>query len=111
MCEQCGVHPKLFHGYSIAGTKTYKRLCSYCHKSKYHFPWKKHKEKQCEMCGYEPLFLRSLDVHHRDGDKKNNDPSNLMTLCATCHRELEGAIHDLTGDWKKAEGWLKRIFK
>jgi len=27
-----------------------------------------------------------LDVHHRDGNKKNNDPLNLVTLCANCHR-------------------------
>jgi len=27
-----------------------------------------------------------LDVDHIDGNKKNNDISNLMTLCANCHR-------------------------
>jgi hypothetical protein len=27
-----------------------------------------------------------LDVHHRDGDRENDDPQNLETLCANCHR-------------------------
>ncbi|OYW72998.1 MAG: hypothetical protein B7Z37_23290, partial [Verrucomicrobia bacterium 12-59-8] len=28
-----------------------------------------------------------LEVDHIDGNHKNNDPSNLWTLCANCHRE------------------------
>lgn len=27
-----------------------------------------------------------LDVDHIDGNHKNDDPANLMTLCANCHR-------------------------
>jgi 5-methylcytosine-specific restriction endonuclease McrA len=27
-----------------------------------------------------------LDVDHIDGDRFNNDPANLQTLCANCHR-------------------------
>jgi 5-methylcytosine-specific restriction endonuclease McrA len=27
-----------------------------------------------------------LDVDHIDGDHDNNDPENLQTLCANCHR-------------------------
>jgi len=30
-----------------------------------------------------------LSVHHRDGDKKNCDPKNLISLCKTCH----GKVH------------------
>lgn len=30
-------------------------------------------------------FYRRLDVHHIDYDKKNLDPSNLITLCRNCH--------------------------
>ncbi len=26
-----------------------------------------------------------LEVDHSDGDPRNNDPENLMTLCGTCH--------------------------
>lgn len=27
-------------------------------------------------------------VHHRDGDKKNNDVENLIPICAACHQKV-----------------------
>jgi 5-methylcytosine-specific restriction endonuclease McrA len=50
---------------------------------------------RCERCGFIPLHPRQLDVHHLDGNKANNDLSNLQTLCANCHR-LEGLDLDLS---------------
>lgn len=40
----------------------------------------------CQLC-YKMLSVRSrmVDVHHIDYDKHNNDPSNLITLCRSCH--------------------------
>lgn len=38
------------------------------------------------MCGFVPVLMIQLDVDHIDGDHSNNDPSNLQTLCANCHR-------------------------
>lgn len=35
----------------------------------------------CENCG----TTARLHVHHVDENPENNTPSNLMTLCATCH--------------------------
>jgi predicted RNA-binding Zn-ribbon protein involved in translation (DUF1610 family) len=40
----------------------------------------------CERCGFIPEHEVQLDVHHKDGDRNNNNPSNLATLCANCHR-------------------------
>ena len=40
----------------------------------------------CTRCHFVPESLRQLDVHHIDGDHQNNDPTNLTTLCANCHR-------------------------
>jgi len=37
---------------------------------------------QCEMCSR----MGRLHVHHRDENPMNNDPSNLQTLCGSCHR-------------------------
>lgn len=37
----------------------------------------------CEMCG-----TSEADVHHRDRDRKNNDPPNLQALCRSCHTIL-----------------------
>jgi len=111
LCETCGQNEKQFKGYSKAGSEVYRNVCQACHKGGNHYrPWQVHRGEECELCGYEPLWFRSLDVHHRDGDKENNDPDNLMTLCATCHRELEATIHDL-GDWEKAESWLTKFLK
>jgi len=40
----------------------------------------------CERCGFIPVSIRQMDVHHKDGDHSNNSPENLETLCANCHR-------------------------
>lgn len=36
----------------------------------------------CERCG----AMHSLHVHHKDENPMNNEPSNLVTWCASCHR-------------------------
>jgi len=35
----------------------------------------------CQICGSEP----AIDVHHIDYNKNHCDPSNLITLCHSCH--------------------------
>lgn len=48
----------------------------------------------CEKCGLE-LWLNEpipLEVHHKDGDKLNNELDNLQLLCPNCH--------SLTDNWK-----------
>ena len=40
----------------------------------------------CEECGFIPKHRCQLDVDHIDGNNKNNEESNLQTLCANCHR-------------------------
>lgn len=37
----------------------------------------------CERCGFDNIL--ALDVHHKDGNRKNNDLSNLEVLCCNCH--------------------------
>ncbi len=41
---------------------------------------------RCEACGFEPVHISQLDVHHVNGNHADNAPSNLETLCANCHR-------------------------
>jgi hypothetical protein len=50
------------------------------------YPYAIHKKDYCEHCDFKPVHISQLDVDHVDGDKWNNDPSNLQTLCANCHR-------------------------
>ncbi len=52
------------------------------------------KKDTCERCRFEAEDSCQLDVHHRDHNKRNNDPSNLQTLCANCHR-LHHRLHYL----------------
>jgi hypothetical protein len=50
-------------------------------------------EPICEMCSNP-----KADVHHRDKNKKNNDPVNLRALCRSCHVILhnqERTIRDM----------------
>lgn len=42
----------------------------------------KGKSKVCERCGNN----QHVEMHHKDRDKYNNDPSNLEWLCRSCHR-------------------------
>lgn len=41
-------------------------------------------ENRCARCGQE-VFGQKAHVHHIDLSRKNNDPRNLITLCASCH--------------------------
>jgi len=53
-------------------SKKYRKLCF------------EHHEHKCCVCGEDKL----LDVHHFDENKKNNEPSNLIPICATHHNYL-----------------------
>lgn len=61
-------------------------------KIKYTKPYRLYKKKHCEHCGFVAIHPTQLDVDHIDGNHKNNELSNLKTLCANCHR-LKTAIH------------------
>lgn len=41
----------------------------------------------CMRCGYSE-FECGIDIHHLDGDSRNNEKSNLVSLCSPCHRAL-----------------------
>lgn len=43
-----------------------------------------HKAKRCRRCG----GTKNLMVHHKDGNRKNNEPANLETLCWGCHEQI-----------------------
>ena len=48
--------------------------------------YRQFKGQECESCGFIAAHPCQLDVDHIDGNKANNDRSNLQTLCANCHR-------------------------
>lgn len=45
---------------------------------------KTYRKDACEMCG----SADNLSVHHRNRDWRDNDPTNLETLCSSCHTSL-----------------------
>lgn len=45
-----------------------------------------YRDVKCGNCGFVAIHMCQLDVDHIDGNKKNNNPTNLQTLCANCHR-------------------------
>ena len=59
----------------------YRPICNTCKRR-----GRRTKGSTCELCGFIPVNLVQLDVDHIDGDGSNNDPSNLQTICANCHR-------------------------
>ncbi len=51
--------------------------------------------KSCERCNYNKYEI--LQVHHKDGNKNNNDLNNLELICPNCHFEM----HYLEKSWLK----------
>ena len=52
---------------------------------------------RCNRCGFDDC-VDILEAHHRDVDRRNNEPDNLEVLCPTCHR-LEH-YRNKTGPWE-----------
>lgn len=45
----------------------------------------KHYGRKCMSCGKEDEMPKMIHVHHKDGNRNNNDMKNLKVLCAKCH--------------------------
>ena len=46
----------------------------------------------CEMCGES---AKRIDRHHKDGDTRNNERSNIKFLCRRCHMREDGRTEKL----------------
>jgi 5-methylcytosine-specific restriction endonuclease McrA len=100
ICVSCKKNPQ-----KKATKTTYRPICSFCCKKKYEpdifqkrkegikrhkrnilRPYRKYVKSECSFCGFIPVHISQLDVDHIDGNHFNNNPVNLQTLCANCHR-------------------------
>lgn len=59
-------------------------------RSAFHSEARKYAGSYCVLCGE----TNSLDVHHNDGNIRNNIPDNLTTLCHPCHMKLHWNQND-----------------
>lgn len=106
-CERCGIRMErnLFGGrLEDLGVFKRRKFCSlHCANTKdrpehwetYHWRARKHRKLLCEACG----STDNLHAHHVDGNPKNNDSSNIQTLCTFCH----GFLHATA----KRHGWTQ----
>ena len=46
----------------------------------------------CYQClnGEHEVITAANTVHHKDGDRSNNDTSNLESICPACHNRVDG---------------------
>lgn len=51
-------------------------------------------KEACEKCGAK----EKLQVHHRDRDWRNDNESNIQTLCAGCHMRLHHEAGDISAN-------------
>jgi len=87
-CALCGLQVALRPSGNLKADGTPYWRCKHAFKSSQKAterPWVFHKGELCEWCAFIPEHSVQLCVDHIDGDKKNNDPANLQTLCHNCH--------------------------
>jgi len=65
------------------GRKVYRNICNQCHRR-----GRSKKGNHCEWpgCTFVIEDRIQLDVDHKDGNRANNNPDNVWTLCANHHR-------------------------
>ena len=50
---------------------------------------------KCQECGMpEVEYIRKLDIHHKDCNKNNLSPENLITLCRKCHIAIHNKLRN-----------------
>lgn len=53
--------------------------------------------EKCSQCN----SIKNLCVHHKDEDRKNSNPENLICLCKKCHQQLHCTRDPITGRYTK----------
>ena len=62
----------------------------------------KNNNPACVRCGSNKL----IELHHVDGDRKNNTTINLIVLCKSCHTKEHNKIKSIHPEYQK-EGWCQ----
>jgi hypothetical protein len=79
------------------GDKRYRKICF------------KHHPKKCCICGFDHI----VEVHHRDCNKNNNNPENLIPLCPNHHRMFHSKYRQLVSplieDYINVSGCSRKV--
>jgi len=97
--KYCGCGRKAMpKGWNKDGSKRWTTWCWVCREQA-----RAQKGHWCVKCGFAPNNRAELDIDHIDGDRSNNAPENVQTLCRPCHIEKTKASQD----WKKKSDMTK----
>jgi hypothetical protein len=79
--KSCGCgKPVTLMGLNPKGERQYRNRCITCiHKAR------ALRKDYCESCMTKWVSGNKFDTDHIDGNPSNNDPSNVQTLCRSCH--------------------------
>jgi hypothetical protein len=116
LCVACLTRPQ-----RTAGRHGYGNVCQPCHDlrqcpptknapsgtRKRRMQYRAFKKTYCEECNFIAVHSCQLDVDHADGDRFNNDPKNLITLCANCHRLKTQHAADFQNQQRYGYEWAK----
>lgn len=58
--------------------------------------WRMYRADQCSECGAQPA-----ERHHADGNRLNNESSNIAILCRRCHMLADGRLAAFVGNRQK----------
>ena len=65
------------------------------------------KHMGCQICGWDKVNQSTnripLEIHHIDGDYKNNSPENIQILCPNCH--------SITDNYKNLNNGNGRVYR
>lgn len=94
LCSACRGNPAAIN-YKSGDKIRYRKVCASCSRKgkrgKEIPAWVKagYKKKSiCERCNFKAKSANQLFVFHIDGNLKNNDWTNLRSVCANCRIEL-----------------------
>jgi len=98
LCASCHGNPVAIN-YKSGDKVRYRKICNACiNKGKKGKPaaaaWQRAgytKKPACEKCNFKSKHTEQLFVFYLDGNLKNNNWSNLKTVCANCRIEINKA--------------------
>jgi len=104
LCTACNGNPAAINYHS--GDKIrYRKICASCARKGKRarvFPaWIKagyKKKLVCDRCGFKAKSINQIFVFHIDGNLKNNEWTNLRSVCANCRIDL----HNSKTTWRES---------